>query len=156
MKMKRTLLMFLLVAIYAGTWAQTAIGRQNVDQYPMSQFGDLTYGLTYLPPSYAANPTKKYPLIIFLHGTGEAGTGVAGLNTLIGAALPQRIAQGLDPSAVNPLDGQTYEFIVVSPQAASWSYNYDAVKYILPNVLSRYHVDLNRIYLTGLSAGGDG
>jgi PKD domain/Secretion system C-terminal sorting domain len=156
MKMKRTLLLFLWLAFYAGVQAQTVIGRQNVDQYPMDQFGDQTYGLTWLPPSYAANPTKKYPLIIFLHGTGEAGTGVAGLNTLIGAALPQRIAGGFNPSAVNPVDGQTYEFIVVSPQAGSWSYNYDAVKYILPNVLSRYHVDLNRIYLTGLSAGGDG
>jgi len=86
--------MFLLVAIYAGTYAQTVIGRQNVDQYPMNQFGDLTYGLTYLPASYATNPTKKYALIVFLHGTGEAGTGVAGLNTLIGAALPQRMRMG--------------------------------------------------------------
>jgi hypothetical protein len=148
--------MFLLAALYVGTRAQTVVGRQNVDQYSMNQYGSKTYGLTWLPPSYAANPTKKYPLIVFLHGTGEAGTGVAGLNTLIGAALPQRIAGGFNPSAVNPLDGQTYEFIVVSPQAASWSYNYDAIKYILPDVLSRYHVDLNRIYLTGLSAGGDG
>jgi len=156
MKMKRIVLLLLLPLFYAHLQAQTVIGRQNVDQYPIDQSGTKTYGLTWLPPSYSANPTKKYPLILFFHGTGEAGTGVAGLNTLINTGLPGVIAGGFNPSAVNLKDGQTYEFIVVSPQAASWSYNYDQIKYILPNVLSRYRVDLNRIYLTGLSAGGDG
>src|ERR1700760_1435704 len=146
--------------------AQLTYGRQLVDSFPVFDWSvyptsGLNYGLTYLPPDYASNPTKKFPLIIFLHGVGEASsspsrTAVVAL-TNSGTGLAGDIAAGFNPSAVNPVDGQTYEFIVVSPQNASgWSDNYDQLKYIVPNILSRYHVDLNRIYLTGLSAGGDG
>lgn len=134
--------------------AQTVIGNQNVDQFPVDANGDLEYGLTWLPASYASNPTKKYPLILFLHGSGQAATGISGLNGLTAHGLPQKIAGGFQPSAVNPKDGQVYEFIVVSPMDPNWSPTYNTLKYILPNVLSRYHVDTNRIYLSGFSAGG--
>ena len=168
MTMKRTLLVLLWSVLIVQLKAQTVMGRQNVDSFPVYDWSvyptsGLNYGLTYLPPDYAANPTKKFPLIIFLHGVGQSVTTTSPtasmLSSLIqsGTGLTGVIAGGFSPSAVNPVDGQTYEFIVVSPQNASgWSDNYDQLKYILPNVLSRYHVDLNRIYLTGLSAGGDG
>src|ERR1700733_4506349 len=153
-----SLLSLLLTAIvYAPSFSQTVIGRQNVDQYPITAAGALTYGLTWVPPDY--NPAKKYPLIIFLHGSGEGGDGISGLNNLLNQGLPWWIARGFSPSAVNPVDGKTYEFIVVSPQAPSaweWSYQYLEIQYILPNVLSRYSIDQSRIYITGLSAGGSG
>lgn len=154
MKKKILLLAYVVLSLYVH--AQTTIGNQKVDRFPVTVWNDSTYGLTWLPASYASNPGKTYPLIIFLHGTGGAGSGVSGLNNLIIEGLPQQIANGFQPSAVNPKNGQTYEFIVVSPQSASWSYNYNHLKYILPNVLSKYRVDTSRIYLTGLSAGGDG
>ena len=31
---------------------------------------EIRYGL-YLPPSYASSPTKKYPVLYFLHGLNE-------------------------------------------------------------------------------------
>ena len=31
--------------------------------------------LEYLPSDYSTNPTKKYPLLIFLHGSNETGNG---------------------------------------------------------------------------------
>jgi predicted peptidase len=156
--MKKELLLFLgaLLCLFLQANAQTVIGHQNADRFPTDASGDSTYGLTYLPSSYAGNPTKKYPLILFLHGAGQVGSGLSGLNNLITDGLPKNIANGLQPSAVNPKDGQTYEFIVVSPQDANWSPNYNTIKYILPNILSKYHVDTTRIYITGLSAGGDG
>jgi hypothetical protein len=136
---------------------QTVIGRQLVDRYPIDANGDRTYGLTWLPADYATNPEKRYPLIIFLHGRAEAGRGVGGLKKLIvSGALPQRIAEGFDATAVNPADGQRYSFIVVSPQAGDWSYRYQQVRYILADVLKRYRVDTRRIYVTGCSAGGEG
>src|SRR5450432_1343824 len=152
------LLSILLCAIFSSSvYSQTVIGRQNVDQYPITAAGAMTYGLTYVPADY--NPANKYPLIIFMHGSGEGGDGVAGLNNLINQGLPWWIARGFNPSAVNPVDGKTYEFIVVSPQAPSawhWSYQYLEIQYILPNVLSRYSIDTFRMYITGLSAGGAG
>lgn len=138
--------------------AQTIMGRQNVDQYPRTAGGTLTYGLTWLPQSYN-NSTRTYPLIISLHGTGEVGTTQADLARLYSAsprAISGRIADGWNANAVNPLTGAEDSFIVVSPQAASWSYGWAELRYILPNLLSRYRIDTSRIYLAGLSAGGGG
>ncbi len=157
MKAKLLLSSLLLTAMLSPSFAQTTIGNQNVDQYPVSAAGALTYGLTYVPADY--NPANKYPLIIFLHGSGEGGDGVAGLPTLLNQGLPWWIARGFNPSAVNPVDGKNYEFIVVNPQAPAswqWSYQYAEIQYIMPNVLSRYSIDQSRIYITGLSAGGAG
>src|SRR5882724_2912557 len=152
--MKKKLLLFFSVVFCLQIHAQTIIGRQNVDQFPVNQSGTLTYGLTWLPSSYAANPSKRYALIIFLHGNGESGSTISDLNKLVNEnppGLPARIANGFNAIAVNPKDGQSYEFIVCSPQAPSWSYNYDQLKYILPNITSRYRVDTSQIYITGLS-----
>ena len=157
--MRMSILSLLIVgclAGWSGAGAQTTIGRQLADQYAIDADGDLTRGLTWLPADYKANPERKYPLIIFLHGKGEAGTGIGGLSKLIGAGLPQRIAEGFDAAAVNPADGKTYQFIVISPQAGEWSYRYQQVRYILADVLKRYRVDTRRIYVTGSSAGGEG
>src|SRR6476469_5930472 len=81
--------------------AQTTIGRQNVDQYPTQPWGVPTYGLTWLPTDYATNTSQKYPLIIFLHGSGEGGDGVGGLWNLLTYGLPREIANGFNPEAVN-------------------------------------------------------
>lgn len=132
------------------------VGRQNTDQYPITAWGSLTYGLTWLPNGYANTGDKKYPLIIFLHGAGEAGTTAAHLSRLLNNSIPMHIANGWNATVTNPITNQPDSFIVISPQAGGWSYNYNTLKYILPNVLSRYRVDETRIYLTGLSAGGGG
>jgi hypothetical protein len=142
------------------SFGQTTIGRQQVDQFKSDQWGDRSYALTWLPTDYNSSGSAQYPLIIFLHGVGEGGSTVNDLNRLITQsppALPEQIANGWNATAKNPLDGKTYEFIVISPQASNgWSFNYDQLKYIVPDILSRYRVDLSRVYITGLSAGGDG
>ncbi|HWB91021.1 MAG TPA: T9SS type A sorting domain-containing protein, partial [Puia sp.] len=132
------------------------VGRQLVDSFPADPWGDLDYGLTWLPPTYAGNPGKAYPLIISLHSYQQAGSGRSAVSKLITAGLPSVIAGGWNPYAVNPASDSGYEFIVVSPQDPSFTPNYNALKYILPNVLSRYRIDSTRIYLTGFAAGGDG
>ncbi len=153
-------LLFSILFIYSAFTisAQTTIGRQLVDQYPITSSGTKTYGLTWLPADYYST-TESYPLIIFLHGSGEVGDGVQGLNNLIKQGLPKKIAGGWDPQAINPVDGKIYKFIVVSPQAptsSAWSYSYTHVMNILPDVLKRYRIDSSRIYITGISAGGAG
>jgi hypothetical protein len=155
--MKPFLLFCALICTCINASSQTIMGRQIVDQFPVNNAGGLTYGLTWLPTTYA-NTTRSYPLIIFLHGAGETGTTVATLSKLTGmsTALPGRIANGWNAVAVNPKTGVQDSFIVVSPQAPSWSYNYAQLKYILPAILNNYRVDRSRIYLTGLSAGGGG
>lgn len=152
--------LFLILFFYSTItiYSQTTIGRQLADQYPIDDYNTKTYGLTWLPDDY--NSTNiSYPLIIFLHGSGETGDGVTGLNNLLHTGLPKKISDGWNPQAVNPADGKNYKFIVVSPQAptsSGWSYSYTHVKYILADLLKRYRIDSNRIYITGLSAGGAG
>lgn len=156
--MRKFLFLILLFPCTFTLYSQTIIGRQNVDQYPIDAYGTKTYGLTWLPDDYSST-TTSYPLIIFLHGTGETGDGISGLNNLLHTGLPKVIADGWNPQALNPADNKNYKFIVVSPQAptaSGWSYSYQHVKYILPDVLKRYRIDSNRVYISGLSAGGAG
>jgi hypothetical protein len=155
--MKTPVLLLLLFCFGYNVAGQTVIGRQLVDQYPISN-NAKTYGLTWLPADYNSTNTS-YPLIIFLHAAGETGDGVQGLYNLLHVGLPREISEGWDPQAINPADEKTYQFIVVSPQAptkSGWSYSYTHVKNILPDVISRYRVDTKRIYLIGISAGGGG
>ena len=98
-----------LVAGPYAIFSQSTIGRQNVDQYRISSGGSLTYGLTWLPADYNSTSTK-YPLIIFLHGAGDVGTGVNGLNKLLNRGIPKKISEGWNADAVNPADGESYKF----------------------------------------------
>ncbi len=156
--MKKAVLLSACLLLTVGMYSQTIMGRQIVDQFQKNSNGDLTYGLTWLPTSYA-NTTRTYPLIIFLHGAGETGTSVAELSKLYTASprsVAGAIANGWNAVAVNPLTGVQDSFIVVSPQASTWSYSYTELKYMLPAILNKYRIDRTRIYLTGLSAGGGG
>ncbi|HXS36903.1 MAG TPA: hypothetical protein VN721_09390, partial [Flavipsychrobacter sp.] len=133
-------------------YSQKIVGGQLVINLPTTVFGDTTKALLSLPGDYDST-TTHYPLIVFLHGSGEAGTVI---DTLLRTALPMRIADGLKMEFTNPKDKRLYKYIVVSPQAPSWSYQETHVKCMLPVLISRYRIDTNRIYITGLSAGGYG
>jgi predicted peptidase len=97
----------------------------------------------FLPDGYGADPAKRWPLILFLHGAGERGTNI----WKITAHGPPKFA----PTATN------FPFIVVSPQCPDgkiWSD--DLLLALLDKVESQYPVDTHRVYLTGLSLGGFG
>lgn len=132
-----------------------AQGDQIAIQVPISQYGSTEGALLHLPDDYNAT-THAYPLIVFFHGAGEAGTDLSKIYNSSSAGGPAYfIAHNQWPSYfINPKDGQAYKFIVVSPQAGSWSTGYQAVPYILAYLVQKYRVDTQRIYLTGLSAGG--
>jgi predicted peptidase len=97
--------------------------------------------LLYLPPDYSAKPA--WPLLLFLHGAGERG---ANLDAVKKHGPPKLIDAG-----------QSFPFIVVSPQcpADRW---WDAITLtaLLDEIVERYKVDRDRIYVTGLSMGGFG
>jgi len=99
--------------------------------------------LLYLPTGYGADRTRRWPLILFLHGAGERGANI----WLVAKHGPPKIAPQ------NP----NFPFIVVSPQCPTgkiWSN--DLLLALLADVEANYAVDPRRIYLTGLSMGGFG
>src|SRR5438445_4186397 len=127
----------LLIHFSLSAYNQTYVGRQLVDSFPR-QWGAKTYALTWLPTDYSATSTR-YPLIIFMHGAGEAGSTVADLSKLTNTGLPQIIANGWNPEM--SYAGQAYKFIVVSPQHSNWSYDYPENQLILNDIIAKYRVD---------------
>ncbi len=104
----------------------------------------LAYWL-WLPADYETNPAAAYPLIMFLHGSGERGTDL----TLIHKHGLTRQLQSWPECP----------FIVLAPQCpldSIWVFELDALDSLLDAVLARYRVDATRVYMTGLSLGGTG
>ncbi|KAF0150811.1 MAG: phospholipase/carboxylesterase [Ignavibacteria bacterium] len=97
--------------------------------------------LLYLPKDYDAK--EKLPLLLFLHGAGERGNNLEQVKAHGPAKL---IEQGKD-----------FPFIVVSPQCpANLRWNHEWLSALIDEIISKYKVDYNRIYVTGLSMGGNG
>ena len=98
--------------------------------------------LLYLPTETTEN---SHPLILFLHGAGERGDDLSQLKK---HGIPKIVDQ--DPN---------FPFIAVSPQCSTesrWINRVGILKSLLDHVQAIYLVDSSRIYLTGLSMGGQG
>ena len=99
----------------------------------------------YVPADYATKPS--WPAILFLHGAGERGDdGLLQTNVGLAPAIRQ-----------NP---SRYPAIVVFPQVprdSQWvGTPGDMAVAALQQTMREFHVDRNRVYLTGLSMGGHG
>lgn len=94
-----------------------------------------------LPDGYSENsPTS---LLIFLHGAGERGDD---LELVKKHGPPKQIKEG-----------QKFPQIVLSPQCPSDDrWDPDRLQATLEEIMSTYNVDPTRMYLTGLSMGGQG
>ena len=100
--------------------------------------------LLYLPDEYQKEWKKDFPLVIFLHGASLRGND---LNLLKKYGIPRLIDRG-----------DKFDFIIASPQCPSGKY-WDTENWfdnLHAELTSKYRVDTNRIYLTGMSMGGFG
>jgi predicted peptidase len=100
----------------------------------------------FVPYDYQGD--KPYPLILYLHGSGEGGTD---------GQKPVRV--GLGP-AIRKQE-KTFPFLALFPQTRRWDWDVNAedsrlALAILDEVAQTYRVDPKRVYLTGMSSGGDG
>lgn len=95
---------------------------------------------TYFPKDYAEDG-EPFPLLYFMHGSGERGTD---LDRLELATLPRFIKEGLE-----------LPFVTVCPQCEEM-WNTRSLDLLLDEVIEKYNVDPSRVYLTGNSMGGLG
>lgn len=145
------------VAIMAWNWdswkASGTPGRQVVRSRGTTGAGQGFW--EYLPADYLDR--GDWPLLIFLHGMGENGDGSAiELQRVLVHGPPALIAAGRWPVSGSAVGD---EFVVLSPQHSSDPEGCHAggeVAAFLEWAIDHYDVDPDRVYLTGLSCGGDG
>ncbi|MBI3471378.1 MAG: phospholipase [Candidatus Solibacter usitatus] len=111
------------------------------------------YGL-YLPKNF--NPARKYPLVVMLHGAGSNHR--LALRRVFGKSnLPGE--NDVEATRYFP-EWRDVDYIVASPLARG-TMGYQGVPEkdvydVLADVKSRFPIDEDRVYLTGLSMGGGG
>lgn len=99
--------------------------------------------LLYLPPGYRDDPDRRWPLMFFLHGSGERGTDLRQVK----AWGPPSMLEGV----------ADYPFIVVSPQVPmGQSWNPHVLHGLLQRLQRELRIDPDRVVATGLSMGGFG
>jgi predicted peptidase len=94
--------------------------------------------LLYLPPDYGKEK-KDWPLVLFLHGLGDK--------------LPRMKRGGLPATVARKKEAR---FILVAPENPARGWRPSAVNALLEDVMAKYAVDKDRVYVTGLSMGGFG
>jgi predicted peptidase len=97
--------------------------------------------LLYLPKEY--DQKDSWPVLLFLHGAGERGDDL----NLVKKHGPPKLIEA----------GKEFPFIVVSPQCPN-DHWWEPVELaaLLDEIVEKYKVDQDRIYVTGLSMGGFG
>lgn len=134
----------LLVFVCRGVRADDPKPGQQVAQVfqnaksPESKLGYLLY----LPQNHG-RPNERFPLLLFLHGSGERGQDIA----LVKKHGPPKLLG----------QGQHLPFVVVSPQCpADQRWVPATLLALLDDIGSKYAIDPAHIYVTGLSMGGFG
>lgn len=99
--------------------------------------------LVYLPADYARDTSKRWPLVVFLHGIGERGENVQQVRRV---GLTRRVeARGGAP------------YILVAPQCPPGkAWEPKPLGRMLDQALGEHRVDAKQVILTGLSWGGMG
>ena len=101
--------------------------------------------LVYLPDGYEDNQKKNWPLIIFLHGSGDIGDNLF----LLAKASPFMMIR----------EKGSLPFIIVAPLLGksefNWSFSDNYMNGVLEEIIDDYRIDRKRIYVTGLSMGGE-
>jgi chitodextrinase len=129
-------------------WYATKKISWNTTNYKPYIFNGLNFRLRF-PKNYnPADTTKKYPLIVMLHGKGEIGD-------LYDNDLQLANGGQIHDNAIinNKFDG----FIMFPQSNSEWGYShYDRIIPILNIMAANANVDLDRVVVHGLSNGGAG
>lgn len=94
-------------------------------------------------PEPAAKPAAGWPLVIFLHGSGERGRNLAKVK----AHGPPMYAAA----------GRRFPFVLIAPQVDDGdSWHSDEIEALRADLVTRLPIDADRVLVTGMSMGGYG
>lgn len=97
--------------------------------------------LLYLPDGYSPDSRELWPMLVFLHGSGERGDNLEMLKV---HGPPKLIEQG-----------KKFPFIVLSPQCkVKEDFDTETLFALINKIAQDYNVDKSKICVTGLSMGG--
>lgn len=140
--MKATLLICCVTVfcLLAGLESRGGEGRQQAARMQKEITIEMDY-LLYLPKDHEAR--DAWPLLLFLHGAGERGSDLQ----LVKKHGPPKLIEA----------GREFPFVVVSPQCLSneW-WEPMSLAALLDEVIAKYRIDQDQVWVTGLSMGGYG
>ena len=99
-----------------------------------------------LPAGFERESGRKWPVLIFLHGAGQRGVDPSELATYEGVCLANHFKPGT--------------FLAMAPVAPACTEKIEwptaALDALVDEILAKYPIDEDRVYLTGRSMGGYG
>ncbi len=124
------------------------------DEFKQFEFKDEVTGKTlpynlFLPKNY--DPSKKYPLVLFMHDASVTGQGTT-----------RTLTQGIGATIwATPSEQARHPSIIVAPafgagfatEGEAGEITVDTVVHLVNSVTAKYSVDKNRMYTTGQSFG---
>lgn len=134
-----TLLLTALLALVPAALSSSQAREGQHEQPPVEAEG-YAYQM-FLPRGYLVSGDRRWPLLLFLHGSGERGNELARVKV----HGPPKIADRTP----------NFRFVTVSPLLpADEDWDEAKLEAILDYVVAHARIDRSRIYLTGLSRGG--
>src|SRR5688572_5797919 len=139
-----------LFILFSGAFASVGaatVSDFNARIYTNALLGKLPYRL-FIPRGYESS--TKYPLVLFLHGSGQSGTD-NGAQFQVASPLV----------FVSTANQTNYPCFMVAPQCPTtrdWinPVMVEGVLELLTTLQTEFSLDPNRVYITGLSMGGYG
>ncbi len=130
-------------------WVRTVRMSYNTDRYKCYMIGNIPFRLRF-PDSYnpTANDGKKYPVMLFFHGGGEASANTRDNEFHLlngGSTFPEKIFYG------------TQDAFILFPQSRNvgWDNSYYVpMNIVIDSLIKNCKADEDRVYSMGLSIGG--
>ena len=155
--MKKITVIIVLMSIFLTTFAQ----REHFLKEKFVRSGNELLYRFMIPDGYNQDSTEKYPLVLFMHGAGERGNDNEVQLTYVDEVFGSDEMRKQHPAFVLvPQCPENQQWVDVDWSLSShimpkkMSQSSTLTMALLVTIIAKYNVDIDRIYVVGLSMGG--